>query len=83
MSSADPVPSARPHLGRVTSFDPRRGLGLVTEADGDQFEFHATAIADGSRVIAAGTAVCFSVVAGRGGRYEARALTALASPPAA
>jgi cold shock CspA family protein len=71
---AGPVPSSGPHLGRVTSFDPARGLGAVEEDDGTSFGFHATAIADGSRRIDVGTAVAFTVTPGHRGRYEARAL---------
>ena len=29
-----PVPSCRPSIGRVTAFDPRRGLGTVTDGVG-------------------------------------------------
>ena len=78
-----PVPSDRSFLGRVTSFDARRGLGTVTAADGDAggkaepegYDFHATAIADGSRRIEPGTEVSFVVRPGHRGRYEAFALT--------
>ena len=78
-----PVPSAGIHLGRVTSFDPARGLGRVTvEAGGadagnvadEAYDFHATAIADGSRTIDVGTQVTFVVTPGRRGRYEAGSL---------
>ena len=69
-----PVPSAGPHLGRVTSFDPARGLGAVEEDDGTGYGFHATAIADGSRRIDVGTAVVFTVTPGHRGLYEARSL---------
>ena len=41
---AGPVPPST-LLGRVTSFDARRGLGTVTDVDGAAFDFHATAIA--------------------------------------
>ena len=61
----------------MTSFDPGRGLGVVTDAEGADFEFHATAIADGSRRIDPGTTVVFEVVPGHRGRYEARGLTVL------
>jgi cold shock CspA family protein len=77
---AGPVPSAGPHHGRVTSFDPTRGLGVVTDAAGNALDFHATAIADGSRNIEVGTAVSFSVAPGHRGRYEARSL--VPEPPA-
>jgi len=71
---ADPVPSAGPHHGRVASFDQARGLGEVRADDGTAFGFHATAIADGSRTIAVGTEVRFTVAPGHRGRYEARSL---------
>ena len=69
-----------PSLGRVTSFDARRGWGTVTDSEGAEFEFHATAIVDGSRRIDSGTPVAFSVVPGHRGRYEARGLTVLSGP---
>ena len=71
---AGPDGSAGPRLGRVTAFDARRGLGTVTAADGATYDFHATAIADGSRRIDEGTPVSFTVSPGHGGRYEARSL---------
>jgi cold shock CspA family protein len=75
---AAPVPPAGLHHGRVASFDPTRGLGTVLDADGTRYDFHATAIADGSRSIEVGTTVTFLVTPGQRGRYEARSLT----PPA-
>lgn len=71
------VPSAGPQRGRVASFDPVRGLGTVEAGDGSSFGFHATAIADGSRRIAVGTDVVFTVSPGHRGRYEARSLAPL------
>jgi cold shock CspA family protein len=68
-----------PRLGQVAWYDGRRGLGGVTDGEGEEFDFHATAIADGTRSIAAGTPVSFIVTAGHRGRYEARALTAVGS----
>ena len=47
------------------------GLGTVDGDDGTSFDFHATAIADGSRDIEEGAAVIFTVAAGLRGRYEA------------
>jgi cold shock CspA family protein len=76
---AGPVPSAGVQHGRVTSFDRARGLGTVAGDDGTTFDFHATAVADGSRTIDVGTAVTFTVAAGHRGRYEARSLL---PPPA-
>ena len=79
-----PAPSAGVHRGRVTSFDRARGLGVVAGDDGTIFDFHATAIADGSRTVDVGTAVTFTVAAGHRGRYEARSLVPTApSAPAA
>lgn len=77
-----PVPSTGPHHGRVASFDPARGLGVVAEDAGDVLDFHATAIADGSRSIDVGTEVSFSVAPGHRGRYEARSLVPLPAPAA-
>ena len=70
-----PVPSTGPHHGHVASFDAARGLGVVDDDDGSSFGFHATAIADGSRRIAEGTAVVFTVSPGHRGLYEARSLS--------
>lgn len=71
---ADPAFAAGPHHGRVTGFDVRRGLGTVVDDDGTAYDFHATAIADGTRRIEEGTAVTFAVAPGHRGRYEARSL---------
>jgi cold shock CspA family protein len=65
----------------VTSFDAPRGWGTVADSEGAEFEFHATAILDGSRRIDPGTHVGFAVVPGHRGRYEARELTVLPGPP--
>jgi hypothetical protein len=48
---------------------------VVTGSDGTTYDFHATALLDGSRQIEPGTDVTFIVRAGRRGRYEASALT--------
>jgi cold shock CspA family protein len=58
------------HQGTVATFDDRGGYGTVS-ADGREWPFHCTAIAAGSRTIAAGVAVSFTVVPGRLGRWEA------------
>jgi cold shock CspA family protein len=57
--------------GTVRTFDERRGVGEIEADDNAAFPFHCTAIADGSRRIAPGTAVEFDVVAGLPGRWEA------------
>jgi cold shock CspA family protein len=56
--------------GSVTAFDEAAGLGTVTADDGAEYLLHCTQIADGTRTIAVGTAVCFRVVP-RLGRWEA------------
>ena len=63
--------AARTRTGTVTAFDEQRGLGEVTDADGEVLPFHCTAIADGSRTIDSGTAVSFQVRPGPLGRWEA------------
>ena len=61
--------------GTITQFDDRRGLGTLRAADGTDYPFHSTRIADGTRTIAAGTTVEFEVVPGQLGRWEAAAIT--------
>ncbi|HEX3793195.1 MAG TPA: hypothetical protein VHV57_01720 [Acidimicrobiales bacterium] len=73
--AAGPVFALGPHVGWVVSFDVRRGLGTVSDQSGHPFEFHATAIADGTRDISVGTFVTFMVSPGLLGRYEARGLS--------
>jgi CspA family cold shock protein len=70
---ATPGPDERA-AGSVATFDEDRGLGTVVTDDGRFLPFHCTAIADGSRTIAVGTRVAFSVVAGHLGRWEATGL---------
>jgi len=55
----------------VSEFDDHRGLGTVIDEGGTIYGFHCTAIVDGSRQIAVGTKVTFSVRAGHLGRVEA------------
>ena len=61
--------------GTVSSFDDAAGLGMITADDGTTFEFHCTAIADGSRTIAVDTAVDFEPRPAGHGTYEAGAIT--------
>ncbi len=75
------VTEREPGLGRVASFDARRGVGEVEGGDGSRYGFHATAIADGSRRIGAGAPVAFALGPGHGGRYEVRSLRPLPSTP--
>jgi cold shock CspA family protein len=60
--------------GCVVEFDDAAGLGVVVDSDGRRYPFHCTAIADGTRAIAVGTAVRFVVAPGHRGRLEARDL---------
>jgi cold shock CspA family protein len=61
--------------GIVTQFDDRRGLGTLRAEDGNDYPFHSTRIADGTRTITVGTAVEFEVVPGQLGRWEAAAIS--------
>jgi cold shock CspA family protein len=60
--------------GTVTAFDPAGGLGTVRGADGADYPFHCTQLADGTRTVPEGVAVMFEVVAGHRGRWEAAAI---------
>ena len=60
-----------PQEGTVASFDDHAGYGTVRTVDGAELFFHCTAVADGSRTIAEGTAVRFTAVPGHLGRWEA------------
>jgi cold shock CspA family protein len=64
------------HTGSVDSFDKSSGLGEVRGDDGRLYPFHCTEIADGSRDIAVGQEVSFTVAPGHLGSWEARALQA-------
>jgi len=61
----------------VSSFDDASGLGLLRTADDRRYPFHCTAIADGTRSIAVGTAVACTLVTAHGGRVEATSLVTL------
>jgi cold shock CspA family protein len=56
--------------GTVSDFDEDRGLGSISGADGATYPFHCTQIADGTRTIATGQAVRFTLLP-KLGRYEA------------
>ena len=66
-----PVAPFTESTGTVDTFDEDRGLGTVRSDDGAVLAFHCTSIADGSRTIAIGQPVRFTVVAGGLGRWEA------------
>ena len=58
--------------GVVAGFDDPKGYGVVRDnADGQEYFFHCTAVADGTRTIDVGATVEFEVVPGRRGRWEA------------
>ncbi len=59
------------HLGTVLDFDADVGLGHVEASTGERYQFHCTAITDGTRVIDVGRSVGFVVAAGGPGRWEA------------
>jgi cold shock CspA family protein len=82
---SEPASPGRPGVRRgvVQAYDRARGLGVVIEAGGAPYAFHATAIADGSRMIEADTEVTFLVAPGHQGRYEARWLAPVAAATAA
>jgi cold shock CspA family protein len=59
-------------VGTVAAFDEAGGYGTVmADRPPARWFFHCTAITDGSRTIAVGTAVQFEVAPGRMGRFEA------------
>jgi cold shock CspA family protein len=63
--------------GVVTEFDDQRGLGTILADDGRRLGFHCTAIADGTRTVAVGARVVFSIAPAHLGRYEARQVAVL------
>jgi cold shock CspA family protein len=69
-----------PRFGDVADFDEERGLGTVRDAEGRQFGFHCTQIADGTRTIAVGAPVVFVMAPGSLGRWEATGIVKLAAP---
>ncbi len=67
-----PARARASRTGVVSEFDDPRGLGSVLGDDGRRYEFHCTAVADGSRAIEVGTRVTFILAAAHRGRLEAR-----------
>ena len=57
--------------GAVTAFDSPRGLGTIRADDGSEYPFHCTALVDGTREVAEGSAVSFDIRPAGMGRYEA------------
>ena len=65
--------------GVIAAFDDPKGFGIVGSGD-DQYFFHCTQIADGTRTIGVGTEVTFEVVAGHLGQWEAAEVTPVRAP---
>jgi CspA family cold shock protein len=61
--------------GAVVAFDAASGLGEIESTAGERYPFHCIEIADGTRTIAVGAAVEFTVLA-KLGRFEAARITA-------
>ncbi len=55
----------------VASFDVHVGLGVIATSDDVAYDFHCTAIADGTRTIEPGTEVSFIIGPAGPGRWEA------------
>jgi cold shock CspA family protein len=71
---AGPASLARlgdPWSGRVVRFDDAAGLGIVEATSGEQFGFHCTSLADGSRHVERGRQIVFGLRPGLGGEIEA------------
>ena len=64
------APGSARRRGTVLDFDAAAGYGTVG-ADTEQWFFHCTAIADGTRSIQPGTSVDFGLRPGHLGRWEA------------
>ena len=62
------------YSGRIASFDDHVGRGEIEARGGMRFPFHCTAIADGTRTIAADTPVKFRLRPGPLGALEATAI---------
>ncbi|MGH8997570.1 MAG: hypothetical protein ACRDYB_16340 [Acidimicrobiales bacterium] len=60
----------------MAGFDDPRGIGVV-ESGGRCFDFHCTAITDGSRRIDEGAPVAFTVGPGHRGRLQASSVRPL------
>jgi cold shock CspA family protein len=58
-------------IGTVTGFSASSAQGTVATTNGNEYWFHCVAIADGTRTIAVGEAVTFSLSPGQMGRDEA------------
>lgn len=66
---------AQVELGIVEDFDSDGGLGSLRTVGGAEYAFHCTAVSDGSRRIAVGTRVAFSIGPIGLGVWEATSIT--------
>jgi cold shock CspA family protein len=66
--------SAQPRTGTVAEFDAVAGYGTLQDDAGQSWWFHCTAIDDGTRSIAEGAVVQFTLRPGLLGRLEATAI---------
>ena len=66
---------SNPLAGAVADFDASTGWGMVGTDGGDEYPFHCTAIADGTRTIDIGIAVTFHLTPGHRGQWEATGIT--------
>lgn len=62
--AADPSTAFTVRTGVVATFDDHVGAGTIAEPGHDDWAFHCTSIADGSRTIAVATPVSFRVAPG-------------------
>jgi hypothetical protein len=60
-------------------FDGMRGLGAVEGDDGTRHDFHCTRIADGTRTVPIGARVCYVVVPGSLGHWEAAGIEVISA----
>lgn len=58
-------------IGTVIAFDEEQGFGSLRDEAGDEWFFHCTAIADGSRKIGLDASVAFVLRPGHRGEMEA------------
>lgn len=68
---------ARVHTGVVETFDDAVGLGSIRCGSKILIGFHCIAIADGSRTIAVGTSVAFTVTTGHNGNVQAASVVSI------
>lgn len=69
---------AAQRTGVIVAFDDDTGIGTLRDLhDHSGWDFHCTALLDGTRTVEVGTQVRFRVAPGHGGRTEATAIEKL------